>query len=215
MSAAEQRQAIADLAELARRDLFKLLSGVAPKDYRDALAAVLPALGSAYGDAAAALAADWYESLREAAEVRGRFAPVLAREPDVGRWESLAGWAASHLDPLALAAGGLQRSIADQHRLTIVGSSIADPAASGWRRVARAGACGFCKVLADRRSDGENGVYTEASVQFKSHDNCACCAAPSFASNVRKVIGVPYVASRRNVTDRDRARVREYLRGQG
>ena len=82
MSAAEQRQAIADLAELARRDLFKLLSGVDPKDYRDALAAVLPQLGSAYGDAAAALAADWYESLREAAEVRGRFAPVLAREPE-------------------------------------------------------------------------------------------------------------------------------------
>jgi len=210
VSAPEQRQAIADLAELARRDLFKLLSGVAPKDYRDALAAVLPALGSAYGDAAAALAADWYESLREAAEVRGRFAPVLAREPDVGRWESLAGWAASHLDPLALAVGGLQRSIADQHRLTIVNSSIADPAAAGWRRVGVGDSCGFCRMLIDR-----GHTYTEASVQFKSHDNCACCAAPSFASNVRKVIGVPYVASRRNVTDRDRARVREYLRGQG
>ena len=217
MSAAEQRQAIADLAELARRDLFKLLSGVDPKDYRDALAAVLPQLGSAYGDAAAALAADWYESLREAAEVRGRFAPVLAREPDVGRWESLAGWAASHLDPLALAAGGLQRSIADQHRLTIVGSSIADPAASGWRRVARAGACGFCKVLADRRSDGENGVYTEASVQFKSHDNCSCTASPLWAPNVTKVIGVPFRYSQKKASwsaerkARENARMRDYI----
>ena len=208
MSAAEQRQAIADLAELARRDLFKLLSGVAPKDYRDALAAVLPQLGSAYGDAAAALAADWYESLREAAEVRGRFAPVLAREPDVGRWESLAGWAASHLDPLALAAGGLQRSIADQHRLTIVGSSIADPAAAGWKRVARAGACGFCRMLAGR----DGAVYTEASVDFKSHDNCSCTASPSWAPNVTKVIGVPFRYSQKKASWSAERKARENRR---
>ena len=215
MSAAEQRQAVADLAELAKRELFRFLAGVLPANYRAALVEVLPLLGAEYGDAAAALAADWYEELRAANGAAGRLIAVLAGTPDAGRWESLAVWASSHSEALALAAGGLQRAIADQHRLTIVNSSIADPAAAGWRRVARAGACGFCKVLADRRSDGENGVYTEASVQFKSHDNCACCAAPSFASNVRKVIGVPYVASRRNVTDRDRARVRDYLKGQG
>ena len=215
MSAAEQRQAVADLAELAKRELFRFLAGVLPANYRAALVEVLPLLGAEYGDAAAALAADWYEEIRAANGAAGRFIAVLAGTPDAGRWESLAVWASSHSEALALAAGGLQRAIADQHRLTIVNSSIADPAAAGWRRVARAGACGFCKVLADRRSDGENGVYTEASVQFKSHDNCACCAAPSFASNVRKVIGVPYVASRRNVTDRDRARVRDYLKGQG
>ena len=225
-SAAEQRQAVADLTSLARRELdafWRMLpDDLNAEQVRDALMDVLPELGGAYGDAAAALAADWYEDVREASQARGSFSPVLASPPEPARWEALARWGVDPLfaeqpdaaTALAKVAGGLQRSIADQHRLTVVESSIADPAASGWRRVARAGACGFCKVLADRRSDGENGVYTEASVQFKSHDNCACCAAPSFASNVRKVIGVPYVASKRNVTDRDRERVRDYLKGQ-
>lgn len=210
MSAAEQRQAIADLAELARRDLFKLLATVDRKDYRDALAAVLPALGASYGDAAAALAADWYESLRAESEARGRFTPVLAREPDSGRWESLAGWAASNSDPLALAAGGLQRSIADQHRLTIVDSSIADPAAAGWKRIGVGASCDFCRMLLDR-----GRVYTDASVTFRSHDHCNCAASPSFSDDVIRVSAEPYRQSKRNLTSEQKAkanaRARAYI----
>ena len=227
-SAAEQRQAVADLTALARRDLeafWRLLGGLSAEQVRDALMDVLPGLGGTYGDAAASLAADWYEDVREASQARGSFSPVLASPPEPARWEALARWGVTPLfaerpdaaTALAKVAGGLQRSIADQHRLTVVESSIADPAASGWRRVARAGACGFCKVLADRRSDGENGVYTEASVDFKSHDNCSCTASPSWAPNVTKVIGVPFRYSQKKASwsaerkARENARMRDYI----
>lgn len=222
-SAAEQRQAVADLTTLARRDLaafWALVQGLSAEQVRDALMDVLPELGGAYGDAAAALAADWYEDVREASQARGSFSPVLASPPEPARWEALARWGVDPLfaeqpdaaTALAKVSGGLQRSIADQHRLTVVESSIADPAASGWRRVGVGDSCRFCRMLIDR-----GHVYTEASVQFKSHDNCACCAAPSFASNVRKVIGVPFRYSQKKASwsaerkARENARMRDYI----
>ena len=224
-SAAEARQGLVDLTALARRDLaafWALVQGWPVEQIRDALMDVLPALGDQYGDAAAELAASYFETERERADARGSFTPVLAERPQRARWEALSRWG---VDPLFAAepdaatalsrvSGGLQRTIADQHRLTVVESSLADPAASGWRRVARAGACGFCKVLAGR----EGAVYTEASVQFKSHDNCSCTASPSWAPNVTKVIGVPFRYSQKKASwsaerkARENARMRDYIK---
>ena len=220
-SAAEQRQAVADLTSLARRDLdafWRLLEGLSAEQVRDALMDVLPELGGAYGDAAAALAADWYEDVREASQARGSFSPVLASPPEPARWEALARWG---VDPLfaeqpdaaialAKVAGGLQRLIADQHRLTVVESSIADPAASGWRRVGVGDSCGFCRMLIDR-----GHVYTEATSTFRSHDWCNCAAAPSWDPNAVKVSREPYKQSRRRRSEAtkkaDNARARAYV----
>jgi hypothetical protein len=218
---AEAREALAGLTTLAQRDLLSLrpaLEGLSAEGARDGLLEVLPALGLQYGDAAAALAADWYEDVRDEAEAKGRFEPILATEPDEGRWESLARWGTDPLfqaspnlaAALALIAGGLQRSIADQHRLTIVESSIADPAASGWKRVGVGANCGFCRMLIDR-----GHVYTEAGVTFRSHDHCNCAASPSFADNVVKVSTEPYRQSQRERSDatkaRDNARARAFI----
>lgn len=223
-SAAEARQGLVDLTTLARRDLaafWALVQDWPVEQIRDALMDVLPALGDQYGDAAAELAASYFETERERADARGSFTPVLAERPQRARWEALSRWGVDPLfsatpdaqAALTLIAGGLQRTIADQHRLTVVESSLADPAASGWRRVARAGACGFCKVLAGR----EGAVYTEASVQFKSHDNCSCTASPSWAPNVTKVIGVPFRYSQKKASwsaerkARENASMRDYI----
>lgn len=219
--AAEQRQAVADLTTLSRRDLRALwpsLDGLPPETVRDALMEVLPALGEQYGDAAAALAADYFETAREAAGARGAFSPVLAESPDRARWEALARWGVDPLfrespdrgAALTLVEGGLQRSIADQHRLTIVRSSIADPQAAGWRRVGVGGSCGFCRMLIDR-----GHTYTEASVTFRSHDHCNCAAAPSWDSNVVKVSREPFRQSKKNRSEAtkkaDNARARAYI----
>lgn len=222
-SASEARRALTDLTALARRDLvafFSLVESWPAADVRDALMEVLPAIGDSYGSAAAALAADYYETAREAAEVRGRFAPVVAEAPSAARWEALARWGVDPLfaptpdatTALSLVAGGLARSIADQHRQTIMDSAMADPQARGWQRVARGEACGFCRMLADR-----GGVYTERSVEFKSHDNCACSAAPTWDPKVRKIIGVPFQYSQRRAgwsaerKARENKRVYEYI----
>lgn len=170
-----QRQAVADLARLALREIELTWPRLTP----ESLPEVLAALAGKYGDAAAALAADWYEAEREASRVGGRFAPVLAEVPDAGRWQSLAGWAyamaTSDGAALALVSGGFQRSLADQHRLTVARSSVADPAARGWARVGDGSSCDFCRSLI-----GRGGVYTSETADFLSHDHCGCISAPAF-----------------------------------
>jgi len=201
---AEQRQALAQLTALAQSDLaaFWVAADALPvEELRVALAEILPGIGLTYGDAAAALGAEWFETAREASGAPGSFAPVLAEQPDQGRWASLANWATEpmlrpdqrpnamlswaarpSLKPKDVRAttltrldGGLQRSIAAQHRETIMRSSIADPAAKGWRRVGVGDSCDFCSMLLSR-----GAVYTEASVRFRSHDHCNCAAAPAW-----------------------------------
>lgn len=214
-SAAEARAALIALTGLARRDLFALwqqLADLPPDQLGDALADLLPLLGDRYGLAAATLAADWYDDLREASEVPGRFLAEPAALPDDARYQSLARWGVSPMfganpEPLAalgLVWGGMQRTIADAHRLTIVDNSIRDPQASGWKRVG-VGECSFCALLISRGS-----VYQESTARFASHDNCRCSAVPAF--NGDPVPVNPYTPSTRSISDADRARVREYLR---
>lgn len=177
------RSDLAALAQIAENDLRVLLRPLSAAEVaKEALRDVLPRLVAVYGDAAAALAADWYEDTRDRAEVRGRFAPVLAQLPDRGRTDALAGWGVSPLyqaEPdvpttISKVSGGLQRIIADAARGTIQASSIADPRARGWAR-AGVGECEFCQMLI-----GRGAVYTEATADFESHDRCGCIAVPEF-----------------------------------
>jgi hypothetical protein len=59
---------------------------------REMLRDILPALVDTYGQAAGALAADWYDEARDEAGVRGRFRALVADVPDPGA-DALAGWA--------------------------------------------------------------------------------------------------------------------------
>lgn len=208
--ATEARQGLLDVVQLALRDLHAaaaLLRDLPPAQARDALVEIIRAIGDTYGDAAAALAADYFDAAREAAAVRGSYRAVPTGPVTSERWDALVRWG---VDPLFAAApdwaatltklaGGLQRTVADQHRLTVVENSITDPQAAGWQRVGVGGSCGFCRMLIDR-----GGVYTEASVTFRSHDHCNCAASPTWDSNVVKVSREPFRQSRRNRSDATR-----------
>lgn len=61
-------------------------------------------------------------------------------------------------------------------RTTIADTTIADPDAAGWRRVASGNGCAFCQMLADR-----GGVYRDESAHFAAHDGCSCSAEPVWA----------------------------------
>lgn len=98
----------------------------------------------------------------------GKANPALGKDPGED-----ARWAVA----MEKVYGGLQRSIADQHRLTVVQSSLADPAAQGWARVGVGGSCEFCTMLIGR---GE--VYSDTTVAFRTHDHCNCSAAPAFSN---------------------------------
>jgi hypothetical protein len=202
------RAETAGLVNLAGRDLSRLWRLVSQGASAEvALRDLLPAIITEYGSAGAALAADWYDDQRAKTDARGRFTAIPVRPDDRGA-QSLIGWAlreATDDNTLrSLILGGVQRRVADHVRYTVAGSSVADPGATGWARVG-SGECEFCDLLI-----GRGAVYTEATADFASHDNCNCSAVPAFRGEPKPV--KPYTPSARKGSDADRARVRAYLR---
>lgn len=209
----EHRRDLRQLTDLAERDLGLLWRRFDTADAaREGLMDVLPGLVTVYGVAAATLAADWYDDVRDAAGVKRRFTAIPAELPATLGADELARWAIGPLfkpepdwsSALSQTEGGLQRRVANMSRATITGSSVADPSAAGWQRVG-SGECAFCSMLI-----GRGIVYSEASADFSSHDGCSCVAASVWEGQERPV--KPYTPSSKNISDKDRARVREYLR---
>lgn len=176
---AELRRDLAALDRIASTDLAAMWRQVTTAaQARQALNDILPALLQTYGAAAATLAADWYDEARAKAGIGGRFSAIPVDIADPGG-EALAGWAANTATDLttmqALVAGGFQRRVANFARGTVMGSSVADRRARGWRRTGLGG-CDWCQMLI-----GRGAVYTQASVQFSSHDHCRCGAEPAWS----------------------------------
>lgn len=195
------------LARLAINDMAAMWRQVSNAvEARKALQDVLPSLINTYGQAAASVAADWYDEAREAAGVGGSFRAIPASIQD-NATDALALWASEHGSDLTtiqtLVNGGMQRRIANWGRETVMGSALADPKADGWQRVG-AGSCDFCNLLI-----GRGAVYSEATADFASHDHCNCAAAPAFSGEPRHV--KPYTPGPREATkaggaDYDRAK---------
>lgn len=210
-STAELRSAVRSLSTLASADLSAVWARVrTPDQAQAALENVLPDISVTYRLASASVAADWYDERRDAMRIRGRFSALVPDIDDAGadvlaRWgvgplySSAPDWASA----MTLIDGGLQRRIADAARDTVRESSIADPRARGWERETLGG-CDFCEMIASR-----GVVFSEASADFASHDHCQCIAVPAFEGEARPV--QPYTPSDRDISDEDRARVRDYL----
>lgn len=201
------RADLAQLTGLAENDLRLIWAEFNDTNTLTGLMDVLPNLVAVYGSAAATLGAEWYDEMREAADVAGQFSGIAAELPDPQRAHALAGWAVNtgtdQAATLALVTGGLQRIIANQDRQSVAVSAIEDPKAEGWQR-AGSGKCDFCNVLI-----GRGAVYSKASADFASHDHCHCYAVPAFGGRPRLVKA--YTPTTKNVTDADRARVRAYI----
>ena len=173
------RSETAGLVRLAERDLaalWQLVRDGAPAP--EVLNDILPALVTNYGEMGSAVAADWYEDVRDAMGARGSFSAVPLEASDRGV-SGLIGHSlltATDDDALeALVFGGVQRRIADHMRLTVANSSVFDPAARGWVRVGRGGSeCDWC----NQYIDGE--VRMTEGYDFDAHDNCRCSVSPAF-----------------------------------
>lgn len=219
--AAELRRAQVELARLAERDLDRFWASLdlsRPERSRDALLAFVPALTTTYGDAAAAVAADWYDELRAAERVPGRFAAVMAAPYATEAVEARIRYGAGHLftdSPDLMKpflAGAVQKYVLQPSRDTVSGSAAADPRAAGWHRQTQGETCKFCVGLASR-----GAVYKEATAHFAAHDHCDCVALPSWDADAPEVPVEAYVASRRTSRmspeqkERHNATVREWL----
>lgn len=218
------RSANRELVRRVERDLngfWSSLDLTRPERARDALLRFVPALTSAYGEAAAVVAADWFDAVRASEGVPGRFRAGLVEPFPAEFVESRVRFGAAHLfsaDPgqtLAFLAGAVQEYALQPGRDTVTRAAVEDPEASGWeRRATGASTCRFCRMLI-----GRGGVYRQGSVGFAAHGHCDCVAVPSWDPGAPEVPVSAYVASQSTVRmsaaqhARHTARVREYLAG--
>lgn len=212
-TATELRSLIVRLSDNAERDLALLWAQLDAATVRDGLFDVLPALVSEYGDASAAVTAEWYDEYRSDLNVRGTYAADLA-SPDLGA-QALAGWgsqlAQTNWDTaLAQIAGGLISRVMNASRATVIENVDRDPQGRGWQRLARPDGCAFCVMLASRATLHDPTFYRDrGTATFAAHTNCKCSAAPAFTD--RAVPVKKYTPTDRNITDADRARVRAWI----
>lgn len=202
------RQGQAGIRSLVERDLRGYLSTLdmsTPQIVRSRLLRFVPDLVETYGESAAAMAQDWYETVRADLGLPGHFRAVApsadfwaetreATEGTVRRVASMAesGDRTAMATALASKAGKYAMS---GSREAIRRSTFADPRAVGWQRVTRGATCGFCRMLA-----GRGAVYMDDTVRFAAHGFCDCAAVPSWDRNAPEVDVDLYKASQRTAT---------------
>lgn len=217
------RQIQAGIRALVERDLTEFWSSLdlhRPEAAREALLDYVPYLVDQYGDSAAALAADWYDDVRAREQVPGRFRALAQPSPYLDAVSGTVRRAAEALftgDPAATLGtmlGTTGKYVLAAGRSTITRSADRDPRASGWRRITRPGACGFCRMLA-----GRGAVYKEATVHFAAHGGahggeCNCAAVPDFDPDAPEVDVALYKASARTtrMSPAQKARHNELIR---
>lgn len=198
------RQLQEDIRALVIRDLTAFFGSIdldRPEAARDALLEYVPFLVTTYGEQAASLAADWYDDVRSAEGVSGRFRAAMDVPDESEATEGLVRRAATALftdAPLAalpMIQGKAAMYAIEGARQTVMTSTIRDPRASGWQRVTRSGACRFCRMLA-----GRGAVYKESTVHFAAHGGakggeCNCAAVPSWDPDAPEVDVFLYEAS--------------------
>lgn len=185
---AAQRAAHKDIAALARRELrlfWATLDTSDAESVRRELEVFLPELVAAYGDMAAAVAADFFDDLRDQAGAPRRFRAVLPASPPVeqvaasGRWALGPLFSSSPDAPQALSDLDLvvDRLVKQQGRETIALSVDADPDGARYARVPTgAKTCAFCLMLASR---GPRYHSLESAGQARSyHGECDCTPTP-------------------------------------
>lgn len=197
-----------------------------PEEQASALFLAVPLIVSDYIDGSSALALDWYEELRDFATPSSVFVPspvTLVREAEIGNavaWatqplrdleaEALAEIDALTDEMLARLTPVVQKDVAAGFWDTMTENVKEDPEAVGWQRIAREGACPFCRMLADK-----GAVYRkESTATFAAHTTCHCVAAPKFANGDLgpEADVMQYLASSKRRTPAQRAALREYLK---
>lgn len=197
---AQQARVYRVLVANAKDELRKILDRINlanPEAARNALLEIMPALADKYGDAAASAAAEWYDALRIADGVPGRFTPTAIRadaEAVVQGTRRASGllWDGNDSQLAVSLESILDLNIKRAGRDTLTQASIQDPFSAGWARRTVGATCLFCQMLATR-----GAVYKKATASFASHHDCDCVAIPSFDPDAPEVKVRQYEASQR------------------
>lgn len=222
------RRGLAVVTAAAVADMHRVTeaAGDDPRALRAALFAAVPLIVSDYSDAAATLAVDWYAETRAEVVTRRAYRPrpmktvtddtvraVVARTTEPlwanGTFTLTAEIDAEVARAVANLDGELELLVSDGFRETIVGNTLEDPEAVGWKRHANPGACKFCRMLA-----AKGAVYKKATARFAAHPNCYCIAGPAIGGQEEWAEATPmqYLASERVRTPEQKKNLRAYLK---
>lgn len=178
---ADANRGLRELVLAALRGFWQGLDHLDAVATRDALLEVVPLLVAQYGDVAAAVAADFYESSRASAGVPGRFTAVLAdpvNADDVRgdvRWSVGPLFSRENPDPTA-ALGRLEQKVDEltlqPGRDTIAHSAGRDPAKARWARVPVGKTCAFCLLTASRGAVYRSAESAGRARKFHANDDC-------------------------------------------
>lgn len=179
----QRNGAVVTLAKRALSRFWDSLDLTKPEAARDALLEFMPLLVGQFGQAAATVAADWYETVR-ARDIAGTYGAFLADAAPAEQVASSVRFHAGQLftdNPIALLAtlGDVtQRFVVNTGRDTIRGNAFRDPVKPRYARVPQGKTCAFCTLLASR---GFVYATRESAGEFdKYHKKCDCTAVASF-----------------------------------
>ncbi|AKF14441.1 capsid maturation protease [Mycobacterium phage FlagStaff] len=178
---------LGDRLALEARKVSTAVARLGPEDARRVITDAYPEIASPYLAAAGDLSATWYEE-QPTKSRRGRL--FIAKPADLPPADALAvngRWALTQNDPAGALEGSSRRQMFTQSRQTILNNTEAE--GTRWIRHARAGACGFCRMLATRPltegHGGAPGLYrSEGSASRNTHrfetghDRCRCIVLP-------------------------------------
>lgn len=187
------------------------LAGSLPR-YKTAVEAVI----HQYSLASTSFGADYFDAMRAQAGVTSPFRTPMIDPPPAEQIQASLGWATADLQALAPALpadldpsitqdleetvqqqveAASQKLVADAGRNELIAAIEADTQAHGYARVAKPGACYFCRMLATRgavyHSRESAGVVT-ASTHLgndargevnRYHNNCHCTVVPLFGKH--------------------------------
>lgn len=216
VSALESKAALTLVTAASLEGVLSLFehSYAEPEAQRSFLLDTVPASIAYYSAGSSALAADFYDDERERLNApRLYVAEPIVVDRTVKIRRAIA-WAADPLltgdtnSSLGRLADVVALETARPYRDTVLFNQRRDPSAVGWRRIARAGSCRFCKMLADR-----GAVFKDDTARFAAHGHCQCTAQPVFDTDNfgTEASTLQYVASKRNRTPAQKEQLRAYL----
>lgn len=178
------RSVLSGLSDELRQIVLNYLaeaSGQSPADVVDALKFDLALVIGTFADTAADYSVQWYNDIAPEEPYRPELPPgkiiAVERIQRSIEWAVNTGAKGATFDDAvtkligANLTGATDRVVYDASRVVVEHNAVKEKVR--YARVARAGACEWCRLMAIR-----GAVFTSASRAIKGHDSCHCIALP-------------------------------------
>ena len=177
---------LAQISELAQRDIATVLyqlRGASAETIEEAIIELYPSIADRYSAASAVVAAEFYDSIRQAQLGRG-ILTILADPQTVDSYLTSAYWSLDGDDITDRLMTSMDRHVRRGSQDTMLANIFNDYERPRWAWVPmNATPCAWCTLIASRGFD-----FSKAGIESmyeKRHDNCKCEIVPSWETSPR------------------------------